>query len=63
MQTVINAGNQVNEAMADCMAAREKNTYYQRQVQVLREAYTGTHGSWTTVRQATLKCSLLRSHC
>ena len=43
VQTVINAGNQVNEAMADCMAAREKNTYYQRQVQVLREAYTGTH--------------------
>lgn len=43
VQTVINAGNQVNEAMADCMAAREKNTYYQRQVQVLQEAYTGTH--------------------
>ena len=43
VQTVINAGNQVNEAMADCMAAREKNTYYQRQVQVLHEAYTGTH--------------------
>lgn len=63
VQTVINAGNKVNEAMADCMAAREKNTYYQRQVQVLREAYTGTHEPWTTVRQATLKCSLLRSHC
>jgi outer membrane protein TolC len=29
--------------MADCMAAREKHTYYQRQVQVLYEAYTGTH--------------------
>ena len=43
VQTVINAGNQVNEAMADCMAAREKNGYYQRQVQVLHEAYTGTH--------------------
>jgi len=43
VQTVVNAGNQVNEAMADCMAAREKNAYYQRQVQVLREAYTGTH--------------------
>ncbi|MBQ2209467.1 MAG: TolC family protein [Prevotella sp.] len=43
VQTVINAGNQVNEAMADCMAAREKHGYYQRQVQVLREAYTGTH--------------------
>ena len=43
VQTVINAGNQVNEAMADCMAAREKNTYYLRQVQVLHDAYTGTH--------------------
>ena len=43
VQMVINAGNQVNEAMADCMAAREKNMYYQRQVQVLREAYAGTH--------------------
>ncbi len=43
VQTVINAGNQVNEAMADCMAAREKHKYYHRQVQVLNEAYTGTH--------------------
>ena len=43
VQTVINAGNQVNEAMADCMAAREKHTYYHRQVEVLSEAYTGTH--------------------
>ncbi|MBQ9205082.1 MAG: TolC family protein [Prevotella sp.] len=43
VQMVINAGNEVNEAMGDCMTAREKNTYYQRQVQVLREAYTGTH--------------------
>ncbi len=43
VQTVINAGNEVNEAMTDCMTAREKHTYYQRQVQVLHEAYTGTH--------------------
>lgn len=43
VQTVINAGNQVNEAMADCMAAREKNQYYTRQVEVLNEAYKGTH--------------------
>ena len=43
VQTVINAGNQVNEAMADCQAAREKHEYYHRQVQVLHEAYTGTH--------------------
>lgn len=43
VQTVINAGNQVNEAMADCMAAREKHKYYTRQVEVLNEAYKGTH--------------------
>jgi NodT family efflux transporter outer membrane factor (OMF) lipoprotein len=43
VQTVINAGNQVNEALADCVAAREKHTYFHRQVQVLNEAYTGTH--------------------
>ena len=43
VQTVINAGNQVNEAMADCQAAREKYAYYHRQVEVLYEAYAGTH--------------------
>ena len=43
MQTVIDAGNQVNEALCDCMAAREKHNYYHRQVEVLHEAYIGTH--------------------
>lgn len=43
VQMVINAGNEVNEAMADCMTAREKHRYFQRQVQVLNEAYKGTH--------------------
>ena len=43
VQTVINAGNQVNEALADCQAAREKHAYYHRQVEVLHEAYKGTH--------------------
>jgi len=43
VQTVINAGNQVNEAMADCQVARDKNQYYRRQVDVLKEAYIGTH--------------------
>ena len=43
VQTVINAGNQVNEALADCQAAREKHGYYHRQVEVLHEAYKGTH--------------------
>ena len=42
-QTVVDAGNQVNEAMADCQAAREKHQFYSRQVEVLHEAYTGTH--------------------
>ena len=43
VQTVIEAGNQVNEAMADCQAAREKHAYYHRQVEVLNDAYIGTH--------------------
>ena len=29
--------------MADCLSAREKHDYYHRQVEVLREAYIGTH--------------------
>ena len=43
VQTVINAGNQVNEALADCQVAREKDVYYKRQVEVLHDAYDGTH--------------------
>jgi outer membrane protein TolC len=43
VQTVINAGSEVNEAMADCQDALEKYGFYRRQVEVLREAYTGTH--------------------
>ena len=43
VQMVINAGNEVNEAMADCMTARDKHGYYKRQVEVLSEAYKGTH--------------------
>ena len=43
VQTVVDAGNQVNEAIADCQAARDKHAYYHRQVQVLHEAYNGTH--------------------
>ena len=43
VQTVINAGNQVNEAIADCQTAREKHGYFHRQVEVLYDAYTGTH--------------------
>ncbi|MBR2249849.1 MAG: TolC family protein [Prevotella sp.] len=43
VQTVIDAGNEVNEALADCQAAREKHGYFQRQVETLSEAYKGTH--------------------
>ena len=43
VQTVIDAGSQVNEALADCQAAIEKHDYYHRQVEVLKKAYTGTH--------------------
>ena len=43
VQTVINAGNEVNEALADCAASREKHAYYHKQVQVLNEAFKGTH--------------------
>ena len=43
VQTVIDAGNEVNEAIADCQAARAYHQYYHRQVEVLHEAYKGTH--------------------
>ena len=43
VQAVVDAGNQVNEAIADCRAARENHEYYHRQVEVLHEAYVGTH--------------------
>ena len=43
VQTVIDAGNDVNEAIADCQSAREKHGYYHRQVEVLHEAYSDTH--------------------
>ena len=43
MQTVIDAGKDVNLAMARCQAARDKHSYYQRQVQVLHEAFIDTH--------------------
>jgi outer membrane protein TolC len=43
VQTVIDAGNQVNEALADCQVAREKHDYYHRQVAALQDAFNGTH--------------------
>ena len=43
IQAVIDAGNQVNEALADCQVAKDKDGLYKRQVEVLHDAYTGTH--------------------
>ena len=43
VQTVINAGNQVNEYLADCQVVKEKYELYKRQVEVLQDAYDGTH--------------------
>ena len=43
VQAVVDAGNEVNEALADCRAARDMHGYYHRQVEVLHEAYAGTH--------------------
>ena len=43
VQTIINAGNQVNEYLADCQTAKEKDDLYRRQLAVLHDAYTGTH--------------------
>ena len=43
VQTVIDAGNEVNEALADYQSSAEKHQYYQRQIEVLHEAYVGTH--------------------
>ena len=43
VQTVIDAGNQVNECLADCQTARDKDLLYQQQVYVLQNACNGTH--------------------
>ena len=43
VQTIVDAGNQVNEALADYQAAAEKQGYYKHQVEVLHNAYSGTH--------------------
>ncbi len=43
VQTVINAGNEINEALADCQVATEKDVFYKRQIEVLKDAYVGTH--------------------
>jgi len=66
VQTVIEAGNEVNEALADCAAFREKHDYYHRQVEVLLQAYVGTHelmdnGKATYLEVLTAQESLLNA--
>ena len=66
VQTVIDAGNQVNEALADYQTAVEKHGYYHQQVDVLHEAYTGTHelmdnGKASYLEVLTAQESLLRA--
>lgn len=43
VQTVINAGNEVNRALAECQTTIDKDALYKRQVAVLQSAYRGTH--------------------
>ena len=43
VQTVVNAGNQVNDCLAQCQVAQDKDILYKRQVEVLQDAYIGTH--------------------
>ena len=66
VQAVIKAGNEVNEAMADCQDAREKHAYYHRQVELLHDAYMGTHelmnnGKASYLEVLTAQESLLQS--
>lgn len=41
--SVIDAGNQVNDAITDLQATHEKYGFYHRQIEVLEDAYNGTH--------------------
>lgn len=64
VQTVIEAGNQVNEALADCQVAKDKDILYKHQVEVLHNAYNGTHelmnaGKATYIEVLTAQESLL----
>ena len=66
VQTVIDAGNEVNEALADYQSTIEKHEYYHRQVSVLHEAFKGTHelmdnGKASYLEVLTAQESLLRA--
>ena len=66
VQTVIDAGNEVNQALADYQGSVEKHGYYHHQVEVLHEAFTGTHelmdnGKASYLEVLTAQESLLRA--
>ncbi len=42
-QTILNAGNEVNNALADYQVARDKSQVYRTQVNALQSAYEGTY--------------------
>ena len=66
VQTVIDAGNEVNQALADYQGSVEKHGYYHHQVKVLHEAFKGTHelmdnGKASYLEVLTAQESLLRA--
>ena len=66
VQTVIDAGNEVNQALADYQGSVEKHGYYHHQVEVLHEAFKGTHelmdnGKASYLEVLTAQESLLRA--
>ena len=42
VQAIVNAGNEVNQALRDCQLAKQKEDIYQEQVATLRDAYSAT---------------------
>lgn len=63
-KAVLSAGNEVNEALVGCQAARQKTELYQKQVEALTKAYEATdlmmqHGSTTYLEVLTAKQTLL----
>ena len=63
-QTVLNAGNEVNEALEQYQTAREKRELFEKQVEALEAAVENTqllmeHGSSTYLEVLTAQQSLL----
>lgn len=66
VNTTINAGMQVNDALAVCRNAADKDAIYSRQVSVLQEAYNGTkelmgNGKATYIEVLTAQEALLNA--